>query len=489
MGPVARQRPAVSVVVPFLGDVSAAATAIRNLTAIERGSEDELIVVDNSPGGDALSLDGTDGVRVIAATVKRSAYAARNEGAELARSDWLLFVDADCRPRPTILDDYFAQPIDSSCGAVAGEIVGAAEQESAAARWTRSHGLLSSEVNRRFPYRPMAPTANLLVRRQTYSDLGGFPEGMTAAAGDVYFSWRLQEAGWKLCFRPSAVVEHLHRETVAALLRQTARDAAGNAWLNRLYPGTLPLPSLFAGLGRSVSGTIVFALTGRFERSQMNLIYGLVVIAQAVGYRLGHGAAGGPPPKPVEATVAAEFPRRGDRAISLAQGPAASGWIEAVSRARDPDWKSARGIEVRFWEDDGTLRRLTDTLWLLVRHPGRVIADRRFRLAATRPAARMPLQRLAPAARRISAVRGMRLAATGDPLAEELARTARRPERRLGDRRPVADRPPQHRCHLDQVVEHEVGDQEKRRCRTRRPGGRVAPSPRASARRTSAAAG
>jgi hypothetical protein len=424
MAPHARQRPAVSVVIPFTGDAEEAAEALRHLEAIERGPEDEILFVDNSPTEAASGLERATGVRIVSATVKHSAYAARNEGVELARTDWVLFTDADCRPRRTILDDYFAQPVDPSCGALAGEVIGAPEQQSAAARWTRIHGLLSSSVNRKFPYLPMAPTANLLVRKQAFLEIGGFPEGMTAAAGDVYFSWRLQEAGWKLCFRPSAVIEHMHRETIAGLLRQTARDAAGNAWLNRLYPGKLPAPSLIAALARSIAGTIFFALTGRLERAQMKLIHGLVAIAQAVGYRLGHGATLGARPPPVgQVVVASEFPRRGDESVDRFRSgqPSVGQRIEALARASEPDWKGARGLDVRYWEDDGTLRRLMDTIWLLVCHPRRVIADRRRHGSRSGPAARVSLRQLAPAARRAAAAPELRPLAESELFARELA--------------------------------------------------------------------
>jgi GT2 family glycosyltransferase len=409
----------VSVVIPFLGDRDEAAGALSRLEAIERRPDDEILFVDNSPAGVASGLESAPGVRVVTATVKRSAYAARNEGVELAGSDWILFVDADCRPRPTILDDYFDQPIDPSCGALAGEIVGAPEQLSLAATWARSRSHLSSARNRDFPRLPMAPTANLLVRRQVLLDLGGFPEGMSAAGGDVYFSWRLQEAGWKLCFRPAAMVEHRHRETIGRLIRQTARDAAGRAWLNRLYPGTLPPPSLVAGLARAAAGAIAFALTARFRRSQMKLIDGLIVIAEAIGYRQSHGS--GAVPRPVaEIVVVTEFPSRDDeRVAALVAAQAAKPIrIEAVARSSSPDWKSARPLEVRFWEDDGSLRRLVDTAWLLARRPLRVIAA--HRRAATVAGPRVPLRRLAPAARRAAGASRATLVAEGGPLADQL---------------------------------------------------------------------
>jgi glycosyltransferase involved in cell wall biosynthesis len=407
----------VSVVLPFLGTRDEAAEAAARLAAIEGRGGDELILVDNSPDGVALPLDGHGGVRVLAATVKRSAYAARNEGAELARNDWLLFTDADCRPQPAILDDYFAEPIEADCGALAGEILGAPEQASLAARWGRSRRILNNEANSRFAHLPMAPTANLLVRKRAFEELGGFPEGMTAAGGDILFCWRLQEAGWKLGFRSGPIVWHLHRETVGGLLRQTARDAAGIAWLNRLYPGAIPRPPLLAPLFRAGAGAVLFALMGQIERARMKAVDGLVVGAQTCGYLRSHGGHG--PAAPARRIlIVEEFPRRDRPPPSTTAAPDAGLRVEAARRAPEPDWPRARGVTVRFWEDDGKLRRAVDAAWLALRHPKRVIADRR---GSSAPGARIPLPGLAPAVRRVAASPEAEVEAEADPSARRLA--------------------------------------------------------------------
>src|SRR5438445_4711374 len=108
-------RPGVSVVLPFAGSREEFERAREAILALRRIPDDEVIVVDNT-GVDTVSV--TPGIRVVRASREPSAYYARNEGTAAARNQWLLFIDADCRPRPDLLERYFAEPIPEALGAL-----------------------------------------------------------------------------------------------------------------------------------------------------------------------------------------------------------------------------------------------------------------------------------------------------------------------------------------------------------------------------------
>jgi GT2 family glycosyltransferase len=82
-----------------------------------------------------------------------------------------------------------------------------------------------------------AATANVLVRREAFTQVGGFTEGIRSG-GDADLCFRLDDAGWMLEARPAAV-EHQGRATVRKLLRQYLRYGAGAAWLDERRPGFL----------------------------------------------------------------------------------------------------------------------------------------------------------------------------------------------------------------------------------------------------------
>lgn len=277
------QRPSVSVIVPFFGDEVAADSAIGALRAIELRAGDELLVADNTDAG-ILAARFEEG---FATAAKRQPYSARNEAAARATGEWLLFTDADCRPRPDLLDAYFDPPPGDRAGALAGEIVAAGEGATLAQRYAADRRLLSSELFLAHPYRPMGVTANLLVRRAAFEAVGGFAEGVRSG-GDADLCWRLQDAGWAIEHRPRAIVGHEHRATVRALLRQAARTAAGTRWLEQRHPGFHATAGGGRRAARAVAGIVGWPLRGEPERGAFKAIELLVIATEHVGRLAGN---------------------------------------------------------------------------------------------------------------------------------------------------------------------------------------------------------
>lgn len=238
--PFASARPAVSVVMPFAGSRQEAARALEQLAALRVAPGDERLLADND--GTAAGLPVPPGIRRLHVPGERSPSHARNAGAAVAGGEWLLFLDADCRPAGDLLEAYFDPPPGDGVGALAGAIL-PAPAVTLAERYGAARNFLSASAHFAHPYLPRAAAANLLVRREAFIALGGFREGLRAAE-DTDFCWRLQRAGWSLELRERARVEHRYRTTVGELRRQWRGYAAGRAWLARQYPGFHPEPAL-----------------------------------------------------------------------------------------------------------------------------------------------------------------------------------------------------------------------------------------------------
>jgi GT2 family glycosyltransferase len=281
-------RPAVSVVVPFVGDRAVAELLSSYLRRLELQPGDELIVADNTSGGMPVGALPRD-VRVVRAAAERSAYHARNTGAWAAANDWILFLDGDCRPVPELLGAFLAELPDERCGAIAGSVVGSPDQAALIARYARARGFLNLAGGGEGPGWRIAVAGNVLVRRAAFDTVGGFTEGIRSG-GDVDFSRRLQRAGWTIDRRPAALVEHRHRERLISFLATIARYAAGSRWLNSRYPGYSPRWPLTRQLVLSARDAAVLTVRGDREEGVFRALDGLGLIAHNVGYRGGNSA-------------------------------------------------------------------------------------------------------------------------------------------------------------------------------------------------------
>jgi len=273
-------RPGVSVIVPFRGDETAAERLIASLQRLDLREGDEVIVADNSDTG---VVPAVGSIRAVRAVGERSSYHARNVAAACATGEWLLFTDADCVPDPGLVDAYSTEPVDKRVGALAGTVISDPGQRHFLARYATDRGFLDQEGGLHTA-EDAAATANLMVRRTAFDEVGGFVEGIRSG-GDVDFCRRIATAGWRIERRPDAQVVHLHRESLPDLLGSIARYASGASWLDQRYPGSAPEWPLVPGLmhcGRDIATELAHR---RFEQAAFRGIDGLGLFAHVIGYR------------------------------------------------------------------------------------------------------------------------------------------------------------------------------------------------------------
>jgi hypothetical protein len=235
--------------------------------------------------------------------------------------------------------------------------------------------------------------ANLLVRRSAFEQVGGFYEGVRAAE-DTDFSWRLQEAGWRLELCVGARVEHRYRPTLSELRRQWRGYAAGRAWLARRYQGFAPDPAVHRALRRArqrvgpsrpadngnaprIRRAAPPVQAGRVERGRYVAIDALLSLEELAGLALSNR----PPADkertvgPIDVVLVADcFPARGDPLVELA-GTLERARVEAGSRPAAPDLDATRRLPIDYSEDDGAAVRVISMTMLALRHPVRVLRD------------------------------------------------------------------------------------------------------------------
>lgn len=254
----------ISVVIPARNEAGGIGELVRDVLAQRpAGMELEVIVVDDGSSDPTVGRARAAGATVLelgAGSDGGNPALARNRGAGIAGGDPIVFLDADCTPRPGWLDRLLAA---HEAGAdVVGGSLDLPPGLPAMARCDYYCGWYHVHSRRRPGEVPSHPPGNLSVRRATFARSGGFTERQPVAYAHEELAWQaeVRRGGGSIRFEPAAVVYHHNRPGFGNLLRRNYRwgysaieskaqsGAARQAWIYR-YPGLLVAGSVPLALG------------------------------------------------------------------------------------------------------------------------------------------------------------------------------------------------------------------------------------------------
>jgi glycosyltransferase involved in cell wall biosynthesis len=184
----------VGFVVPALNEADYIAATLRSIEAQTRSAA-EVVVVNGGSVDGTRAIAREHGARVVEQD-GRGIGPARNLGARAVDGDWLAFVDADTRLEEewlgTLLD--FVRREDLAAAASRCRVVDGYRGKA-----------MQVVVNRVFPHlsRPVLPGFGMLVRRDAFEAVGGYPE---VPNEDTAFSRRLGRE-YPTAYHPDVLVE------------------------------------------------------------------------------------------------------------------------------------------------------------------------------------------------------------------------------------------------------------------------------------------
>lgn len=187
----------VSVVVPAR-DAAQLLPGLLDALAAQTRPPDEIVVCDDGSQDDTAAVAQAAGAKVVPGAGEGPG-AARNLAGAAATGAVLAFTDADCVPDPGWLAAGLAALEDADL------VQGAVRPDAPVGAWDRTIWVLRLSG--------LFETANLLVRRDVFDRVGGFPAGARPARGkelgeDVLFGWAAARAGARVAFAPDAIVHH-----------------------------------------------------------------------------------------------------------------------------------------------------------------------------------------------------------------------------------------------------------------------------------------
>jgi len=230
--------PRFSVIIPTYNSI---ATLIPLLESLKKQTlpDFEVILVDDGSTDGTENVVGQYDIQYHRMPERRGPAAARNYGAKLARSEWLVFTDAD-----TLFADDTVERIDRSLqectmdalvGTYAGKPANTGFMPRYKALWEALaiDGVLTAHNEKFVPYTAWAPRPGV-VRKEVFERLGGFNESFHGAdLEDIDLGYRMAAAGYRNYFVPDIRIQHHYPATFAKEIRSFSRRCTIWMQMNR----------------------------------------------------------------------------------------------------------------------------------------------------------------------------------------------------------------------------------------------------------------
>ncbi len=248
-------KPALSVIVPVFNRADELRALLESFTSQENSGRYEIIATDDGsehPPDEVIKSYSSQLPLKFTRQENQGPGPARNTGAKLAESEWLLFLDSDCE----LPENYISRAL--KCITDAGEFVLFGGPDLEKEDFTRTQKAINYAMTSPLTtggirgskkaldtYYPRS--FNMLVKKRVFFDAGGFEN--LRFGEDLDLSMRIMERGGKSAYREELAVYHRRRTSLPSFFKQVFNSGMARIVLNMRHPGTLKtvhlLPSAF----------------------------------------------------------------------------------------------------------------------------------------------------------------------------------------------------------------------------------------------------
>jgi mycofactocin system glycosyltransferase len=239
--------PCISIVIPSYNRAKELERCLRSLFALDYPAGClEIVVVDDASTDETGNMlqrlvkeAVTHGLELLVAHHEkhRGVGIGRNTGAAAAQYEVIAYIDSDCVASPGWLKEL-VPAFQNTRNAAVGGMIRAYERKTLLGRYEDVRSSLNmgerpQQVSLKGPLTYL-PTANMVMRRTAWGQLGGFAPILQGE--DVDFSRRLLLSGAGMNYIPQGVVYHDYRTTWHAFLRIRVAYASAEAELVKRHP-------------------------------------------------------------------------------------------------------------------------------------------------------------------------------------------------------------------------------------------------------------
>lgn len=225
----------ISIVVPVKNNQSGINRLLSSLENIYQSGQRflEVIVVDNLSASPIVLEEQYSFRLTLCVCSVPGPAGARNFGSSHADGEWLLFIDSDCTPTDSAISGYCKS--DNKHLAYAGNVV-VENIDILSKYYSDQEILIPPKTLDRGGERPdYLITANCLVLKSAFQNVGGFDESFFLAGGeDIDLGFKLLCHG-SIDYQWNSVVKHSFSDGLEGFLNRFRRYGIGNQILSRKY--------------------------------------------------------------------------------------------------------------------------------------------------------------------------------------------------------------------------------------------------------------
>ena len=270
------ENPTVSIIIPVYGQIEYTLNCLKSLANLPSNTSFEVIVVDDCSPDDTLQkLQAAEGIRILSNEHNLGFIRSCNKGAEVARGEFIVFLNNDTVVLEGWLDTLIATFSNfPRVGLVGSKLLygDGRLQEAGVILWKDGTGMNFGRLED--PHQPefnyvrevdYCSGAAIALKRDLFTQIGGFDERyLPAYYEDADLAFAVRQAGYRVLYQPAAQLIHYEGITSGTDIEAGVKShQAGNRlkfqekWAEPLARHSPPGASLFIERDRGKRGRIL----------------------------------------------------------------------------------------------------------------------------------------------------------------------------------------------------------------------------------------